>query len=464
MKKIFVTGLVAFAAFVIPAFARAATLYINPGSGSFAVGSTFSVSVRVNTEGAAVNTAEATVDYSTDTLDLVSVSAGSTFTLQTPGSPSRSGGRAYFSGGIPTPGYRGSGGIVGVMTFRAKAVGQASLSIQSGKVLLNDGQGTSALSGSSGASYTITPPAVEGPEVVSSTHPDPNAWYSLKDSVVSWNRPSGAYGFSFELDQKEDTVPDNTLDTTITTSASYKDLPEGVSYFHIKAREQAGRYGSITHFKIQTDYERPLLFDISLVGQNNLNDVTRTPTLTFEAQDELSGIGFYNVYLDGELVKEKAASPYTFDKLETGPHIIRVVAYDKAGNDRKAELPIIVTGPDSAAIGAAASSPIPLPWLIYMLIATNFLTLILVIIALFYRRKKEAELQDPVAAVQGQIDASLEELKLHINKQLTKFAKQSASRLYSKENEVATEVFNSIGQTKEKIDKQVNSLRKAKKK
>src|SRR5258708_5944561 len=104
MKKFFVVFSTLVVWFIAPKITQAATLYLSPASGSFPVGTSFNVSVRTNTQSQAVNTAEATISYSSDTLTLVQVAGGSTFPLQTPGSPSKSGGRAYFSGGIPTPG------------------------------------------------------------------------------------------------------------------------------------------------------------------------------------------------------------------------------------------------------------------------------------------------------------------------------------------------------------------------
>ncbi len=139
----------------------AATLTVTPPSASVTEGSTFSVSVRTDTQGQSVNVAEATVGFSTDTLEIVSVSAGSTFTLQTPGSPGKTATGAFFSGGIPS-GYTGSAGSVGRITFRAKKAGKGTISVTSGKVLLNDGSGTNVLNGTSGSVITITPkPVIE---------------------------------------------------------------------------------------------------------------------------------------------------------------------------------------------------------------------------------------------------------------------------------------------------------------
>ena len=329
--------------------------------------------------------------------------------------------------------------------------------------MLNDGLGTNALDGSSGATFTIVPPPAGAPEVSSATHPDPNNWYAVKTAELSWNRPAGAYGFSFSLDQSPDTVPDNTLDTTITTTKTYPDLQDGTWYFHIKARGLNTGFGDTTHFRIQIDTQPPDLFEIKLVGQNNLNDVNPTPTISFEAKDLGSGIDYYDVFLDGNLVLNKATSPYTFSKLDTGPHVIRMVAYDKAGNSKKAELPIIVVGPEvvTSQVTSLFKNNIQLP--IYILLLTNFATLVLLVISTWRRKKMEKEPADPVAAIQAHIDASLEDLKLHINNELNKFARQSNSGMHKQEEHIADEISGSISKTKHTIDKEISELKKTRK-
>lgn len=135
----------------------AAVIAVTPSTASITQGSTFSVSVRVNTQGQNINVAEASVVFPSDLLQVVSVSPGSTFTLQTPGSPSKSAGRAFFSAGVPS-GYNGASGLLGKITFKAVTPGQATIAVSGGKALLNDGNGTDAFSGGSSSIISITIP------------------------------------------------------------------------------------------------------------------------------------------------------------------------------------------------------------------------------------------------------------------------------------------------------------------
>jgi hypothetical protein len=271
------------------------------------------------------------------------------------------------------------------------------------------------------------------------------------------------------LDQEANTIPDNELDTTVTTKKSYPDLKQGVWYFHIKARgEKAGSpFGLTVHKKIGIDTEVPKLFDIKLVGQDDLNDVTRTPTVEFQGVDELSGIDHYDVYInkikDGEpeLVAENITSPYTFDKLESGPHLIWISAYDKAGNVRKSELPIIAAGGGSAPTLDFLFQSYPLP--VYIILLMNFLILILmgVIIYLLLRKEKQRNSNDKVTQLQVEIDESLDQLKHQINQKLLRLSEMSTEELFEKEGKVAVEINSTVNKTKKTVDSKINKLKKS---
>jgi hypothetical protein len=143
----------------LPVAAQAATLYFSPSSGSHDIGSDFNVTVGVNTAGVAINAAQATVSFPTNLLEVRSVAKSGTLTLW-PIEPSysNSSGTISFAGGLPNPGYTGSGGSIITITFRGKAEGTASVTLGSASVLKNDGLGTNVYSGSNSGSYTITAP------------------------------------------------------------------------------------------------------------------------------------------------------------------------------------------------------------------------------------------------------------------------------------------------------------------
>lgn len=439
-------------------FAFAASVYVSPGSGSYSVGSTIKVTVRTNTDGQAVNSVEASIGYSSDTLEVVSVAAGSSFPMQTPGSPSHSGGRVFLSGGVPSPGYTGGSGNVGTITFRAKAVGEATVSVLSAKTLLNDGQGTNAFSGSSGARFTITPPPLAGPTVTSSTHPNPESWYSNKDVTLSWSRPGNATGYSFDFNQDAATIPNDTVDSP-ETSKTYTGVSDGVWYFHIKARSQTGGFGATTHFAVRIDTQVPQPFELHLVGQTDVQDVAPTPTVEFNAIDAGSGIDKYDAYVDGKLVAEKVASPYTYEKLEGGPHVLKIVATDKAGNAIKSELSIIVTAPQAvvAQMGSIFERTIQMPVLILVGMNLLIIVLLIIIIILLWRRKKQQPEAIDLSEIQKQLNNNLDELKQHLNTELQKYTECLTP---AGELKVREKIKNQIKKTEAKFDKELEPIKR----
>jgi hypothetical protein len=158
--KRFIVSFIIIAIFLISVAnrANAATLYISPSSSSIELGSTFTIAVKTDTKGAKVNVAEATISFNSEKLEAVKVTPGSTFTLETPGSPYKTEAKVFFSAGLPSPGYKGSSGSLGSITFRAIGTGKTNINIASGKILLNDGNATDALNGTSGSTISISKP------------------------------------------------------------------------------------------------------------------------------------------------------------------------------------------------------------------------------------------------------------------------------------------------------------------
>ena len=109
--------------------ANAASLYFSPSSGNFSVGDIISTSVFVNTEGVAINNADAVINFPTDLLEVISVNkSGSIFSLwvEEP-SFSNSAGTISFNGGLPTPGVTGTAGEALNTVFRVSSAGSASV-------------------------------------------------------------------------------------------------------------------------------------------------------------------------------------------------------------------------------------------------------------------------------------------------------------------------------------------------
>jgi len=137
---------------------HAATLYFSPASGSYAVGKIFTVNVMVASTDQAANAYSGTITYPTDKLVLTAIGKGGSIVSIWVQNASFSGGRANFEGITLNPGYKGDGGRIVSLTFRAKAAGTAAVRFSAGSVLANDGEGTDILTGMGSAAFTIIVP------------------------------------------------------------------------------------------------------------------------------------------------------------------------------------------------------------------------------------------------------------------------------------------------------------------
>lgn len=144
----------------------AASLSILPSPSTVSVGDIVSERVSVNTEGQSINTANASIQFPTDMVEVVSITKSSSiFTLwvEEP-SYSNSSGEITFDGGVPNPGFIGSSGNLVTITFRAKKQGTASIIFTDGAVRANDGLGTDILNGKFGSTIQIgVPEKIEVP-------------------------------------------------------------------------------------------------------------------------------------------------------------------------------------------------------------------------------------------------------------------------------------------------------------
>lgn len=327
-----------------------ASLYLSPASGTFTIGSTFTISVFVNTGGENVNAVEADLRFPPTMLQVVSPTAGGSVVAVWVANPtySNSDGVINFKGGIPTPGINTNAGLISTITFRVKSLGTAVISFSdSSKILRDDGRGTNILASTSGARYDLILPPPEGPQVSSPTHPDQSQWYRNANPVFVWQKTAGVKGFSYMLSQEAIDYPDDIPDST-ETEVSYKQIPEGMWFFHLKALGPTG-WGGVSHYGVQIDTTPPASFPIEVSPRKRTTQTQ--PTIFFSTTDNASGIDHYEIRLlqiAGEGINPSNAkgltpffievtSPYRTPQLNYGTYAVIVRAYDRAGNYREVE-------------------------------------------------------------------------------------------------------------------------------
>lgn len=332
--------------------AHAATLRLSPGTGSFVLGSTFDVSVILNTQGASVNTVEAELAFPPKILQLVNPSLGKSIVQiwASPPTYSNEEGRIYLIGGIPAPGITTSEGIVQSFTFRVVSPGEAKISFGGQtSVLANDGLGTDVLKQVAPAIFRLVLPSAQGPAIFSPTHPEQGTWYKDPNPILHWEASPNTDGFSFSVDHDPKGTPDTTIDTR-EAQTSLSDLESGSWYFHL--REKAGgSWGGTSHFIVNIDTLPPAAFGVNVSPGLRTSD--KSPILRFFTTDTLSGFDHFEIKI---VSLKKGPTDTTFFFEATSPHQILgisggryeaiVRAYDIAGNSRDESVTLhIVSSP-----------------------------------------------------------------------------------------------------------------------
>lgn len=139
------------------ASAYAATLTLSSASTNVTVGSTVTVRIVLNSSDQAVNAAEATLQFPANVLQVNSLDqTSSIFTIWVENPAySNSAGTVTFGGGLPTPGYQGTGATVLDVSFVAQHIGTATLSLSGAEVTANDGLGTDVLQSTGTLQLTV---------------------------------------------------------------------------------------------------------------------------------------------------------------------------------------------------------------------------------------------------------------------------------------------------------------------
>ena len=151
---------------VTPAYgAGNATLDLSPLTAAKKVDNLFSVEIRVNTGGAAVNTIKAYLTFDPNVLEVLSIStSGSVATIFTENEPDNLNGTIHITGAASGNGYTGTNGLVATLNLRAKAVGTSTLTFTSDSRVISSTDNTDVLNFTAlkNGSYTVSGAAASG--------------------------------------------------------------------------------------------------------------------------------------------------------------------------------------------------------------------------------------------------------------------------------------------------------------
>lgn len=322
-----------------------ASLFIQPQTGTFPVGSTFSVSVFINTNGKAINTVEADLKFDPNKLQITSPTSDTSFFRIWLGMPtySNSEGTINLKGGIPDPGIITSNGLITTINFRVKSTGSTAITFtDKSKVLANDGQATDILINKTGTVVNLILPPPAGPAVSSPTHPDQSSWSRNNSPLLVWNKDIDVSGFSYALNKEAISSLDDIIDGS-QSKVKYENLAGGVWFFHIKAYSEGSGWGGTSDYQILIDKIPPA--DFSSVIEPRARTTMRRPLISFITTDDISGIDHYEIKIvpvgKAEINPKQnsffieAENPFAPPSLDLGAYDVIVRAYDKAGNVRE---------------------------------------------------------------------------------------------------------------------------------
>ena len=407
-----------------PVRADGASLYISPASGTFFIGSTFDVSIFVNTGDENVNALEVNLQFDPKRLQVASPTSGKSFIEVWVAQPTYSNikGTVSFIGGVPSPGINTNAGLVSTVTFRAIAPGQTEITfLESSKVLRNDPDGTNILTSKSRGVYSIIIPPPEGPTIFSSTHPDQNKWYKDNNPNFSWEKEEGVTGFSYTLDKDAIGVPDNISEGNH-SSISYSDIGDGIWYFHVKS-QKGEIWGGASHYLVKIDKSSPALFTPTIDPSDKT--IEKQPLISFITTDALSGLDYYQIkYIDVTQNREEqpvgffieATSPYKLPPVGIGEYLIVVRAYDEAGNFREGTAKVEIF-PDGIYLSERGIHyrQLLIPWWLIILVLLIVLALTLYLYRLRHERILELR-EDELVKRKDQMEEKQKEITKAINK------------------------------------------------
>jgi hypothetical protein len=464
----------------------AATLQINANSTILSAGDTTTLHVVVNTDGVAINNAEAAINFPNDLFDVVSISkTGSIFSLWVEDPAfSNSAGIITFNGGLPTPGFMGVQGSVVSIVVRAKKAGQAEFVFSGAAVRANDGLGTNVLTGQSGKTISviskITPPAVVTPvapvsdiamQISSLTHPNQDQWYKDTSPTFQWTVPSGSDAVQTSIDSNTSGTPHVTYSPAI-SEKTVKDLKDGVWYFKVRARK-GGVWGPTSIYIVRIDSTAPQQKDVTF----SYDDGTKMLSIVADIQDITSGLDSYKIFINDILVKTVPAKEFVGGKYSLGvkaarDNEVRLVATDRAGNsvessgtfhasivpvsETKPALPIVSVNEQLITIG---SFVFPTFFLVVLALVVILLLMILMYYLGHHYRRVQNKLMMRTALTKGDSSKALLLLRKRLESHLEILQHIRHGRILTKEEK---EIKEAIEGDLDEIDRDINDRKQSK--
>jgi hypothetical protein len=243
----------ALAFLVTPTFA--ATYSLSPGGGSFGQGSTFTVQLKLDTQGQPIDTADIFMSFPKDLLDVAYINQSSTF--QTAAEKSISNGGIHLSLATLDPNsgqltVANGNVVVATIGFKSKSLGSTNVGIGSNSVALSHTDGSNKITGVTGGTYNIVPatpqPSAAPAKIVISDVQVTNI--ATNGATVSWKtdrKSDSTVGYGLDKDRyvSQATKADLTTDHSLTITNSIF-LPGSIMHYQVVSKDSTGATGSST--------------------------------------------------------------------------------------------------------------------------------------------------------------------------------------------------------------------------
>lgn len=311
-----------------PALAGSAVFTVSATAQPVEVGDTFVVNVNLNPAGSSVDTARSILSFSSDIISAVNVSLGGALDSPSPGNSINNSSGTISWGGFTVDRQLTSSGLFARATFKANAVGEAVISVNSSSRIISDGNEVGNPSGYNQVKVSIIPATNDGNELLqlsSTTHPNQEVWYQSTTAQFTWNTiPNATY--LWHWDREPETIP---AQVSKEPNKTIRNIKSGIWYFHLQAKLSDGNITKPIHYRVQVDNVKPNPIEPYL----DVNDQQQL-TVRFATTDYHSGVTTYDLRVNQEDI-ENAPNPYILRGLNVGENFIVVTAYDAAGNVRQ---------------------------------------------------------------------------------------------------------------------------------
>ncbi|USN53358.1 MAG: hypothetical protein H6760_04310 [Candidatus Nomurabacteria bacterium] len=314
---------------------QAAQVSLQAPQENISLGDTVLVSVVVDSDHLPMNAIEADVHYPGDLFVLEDISIGQSFLQLWPEPPLHQPAThtVHFVGGIPGGTYAFHATVL-QMTLRAIKVGEARFTVpkELAAVYMHNGEGSRLPLTTQALDINVIQSPAYQVTVYSPTHPDQDTWYTERDVVLTWEPRANAlysYSFSQNAEKQPDELPDDA-----SGFVEYDNQEDGIYYFTLLERTSGDDWRQVARYRVQIDATPPEPFEI--ISTKEADEFSGKAVISFQSIDRTSGIDRYDV-IEGGQRSINVRSPYLLVDQERSD-VVRVEAYDLAGNIQTAEL------------------------------------------------------------------------------------------------------------------------------